>query len=83
MVNIKFLELDIDKIVIRFNVMMIGTLILGFVGYMTLAAIWGGVLAVSAILGVSFTLKKPTVISSIEEMEVLGTPTIVEHMAVS
>ena len=33
--------------------MMAGVLILGFMGYVIPAAIWAGVLAISAILGVS------------------------------
>lgn len=83
MVNIKFLELDIDKIIVRFNVMMIGTLILGFAGFIYLAAIWGGVVAVSAILGVSVSFKKPTVNRSVRKMEVLSAPSMVNHMATS
>lgn len=66
MLKIKMLDLSIGNAVVRYYLMMAGTIILGFLGHMTLAAIWALIFAVSAILGVSIKTDKKETIEKVE-----------------
>lgn len=69
--NIKVLELSVAGTALRFYTMMAVVIILGFLGQFTLAAILGYALAISFILGVSFTktTKKTATKRKIEQIE--------------
>jgi hypothetical protein len=58
MKKIKMMDLTIRGVVLRFYMMMAGTIILGFSGQFFIAAIWAFTLSVSFILGVSFKTKQ-------------------------
>ena len=58
MLKLKMLDLGLGMTVVRFYIMMVGTVILSFLEQFTLAAIWAVVLAVSAILGMSIKTGK-------------------------
>lgn len=62
MVKFKFFELSFVGALERFYLMMVGTIILGFLNQFFLATIWAFILAVSFILGVSTQIGKEKVI---------------------
>lgn len=52
--TIKLFNLNVAEVVSRFYLMVAVVVVLGFLGYMTLAAILGYTVAMVAILGMSF-----------------------------
>ena len=59
-------DISIGRAVVQYYLMMAGTIILGFLGQLTLAAIWALIFAVSTILGVSIKTEKKKTIEKVE-----------------